>query len=354
MRSTSKLLAAGTVVLFASVSPGPALAQSTGATATAVEVVHPAVGEISRWVTLPGSIRALQEATLYAKVAGYLKTITVDKGDTVKANATVAVLETPELDADVIRYRAEVSAAKSEYDRLHLAVEQAPDLIVPAELDRAKGRYDVANANLQRTQSLLNFGRVTAPFSGVVTRRFVDQGAFIPAASGGAPQSAAIVTLMNFATVRVQVAVPEAEAPLVKKGQPVRFSVEGLPDRKFESVVARYSYALDETTKTMVVEAQVPNASLELRPGMYASVMLALEHRKDVLLIPAAALVMEKTNAFAYVAAAGAAHKRAIKLGFNDGAKAQVLDGLTAQDEVILVGKKTVVDGQKITVAAAK
>jgi RND family efflux transporter MFP subunit len=299
-------------------------------------------------------VRARQEATLYAKVAGYLKTITEDKGDAVKANSTIAVLETPELDADVIRYRAEVSAAKSEYDRLSSAVSQAPDLVVPVELDRAKGRYDVANANLQRTQSLLGFGRVIAPFAGVVTRRFVDPGAFIPAASGGAPQTAAIVTLMNFSTVRVQVAVPEAESSLVKKGQPVRFSVEGLPDRKFETVVTRYAYALDENSKTMMVEAEVPNKTLELRPGMYASVRIALEHREKVLLIPVAALVMEKANGFAFVAVDGVARKRPIKMGFNDGANVQVVDGLTETDSVLLPSKKPLSDGQKIAAAGAK
>lgn len=353
MRFNTAIAPTLVAVLVGPIAPALAATPPSGPAPLPVDTTHPVIGDIDRWVNLPGSIKALREATLYAKVPGYLKSISVDKGDSIKANSTVAMLETPELDADVIRYRAEVATTRVEYERLKLASTQAPDLLMPIELDRAKGRYDVANANLQRNQSLQSFGRVTAPFAGVVTRRYVDQGAFIPAAtSGSSPQSAAIITLMDFSTVRLQVSVPEAEASLVKKGQPIRFSVEGLPERKFTAVVARYSFALDESTKTMTVEAQVPNGKLELRPGMYASVGVAVEHREKVLLIPVAALVMEKANGFAYVAADGVAKKKPLKLGFNDGANVQVLEGVSATDQVILVGKKSLTDGQKVSPVA--
>lgn len=321
----------------------------------AVEFTHPTQGSVYRWVKLPGTIKPLQEATLYAKVAGYLQSISVDKGDNVKAGATLAVLETPELSADLARYKAEVEAAKSEYERLQQAAKQAPDLVMPLELDRAKGRYDVAKATLERTQSMLSFSKITAPFSGTVTKRFVDTGAFIPAAtSGSAAQTAAVVTLMNFNTVRVQVAVPDTEAALIQKGWPVKFSVTGLADRNFDGKISRFSYALDEGSKTMLVESELANPKLELRPGMYASVQLALERHDNVLLIPSAALVMEKTNAFAYAVNGSMAKKRAIKIGFNDGKNVEVTEGLAASDSVILVGKKTLSDGMAIQATEAK
>lgn len=334
----------GTLLLIASVTSA-----QKAVTPMAVEVTRPTQGSVNRWVTLPGSIKPLQEAMLYAKVPGYLKSISVDKGDSVKAGATLAVLETPELTADLSRYRAEHDAAKAEYERTQQAIKQAPDLIMPVELDRAKGKYEVANANLERTQSLLAFNRITAPFSGVITKRFVDVGAFIPAAtSGSAAQTAAVLTLMNFSTVRVQVAVPEAEASLVNKGQPARLSVEGLPDRKFEGKVTRFSYALDDSSKTMLVEIELPNPKLELRPGMYASVQLAVQRHDNVMLIPTAALVMEKANAFTYTVDGSKAKKRAIKIGFNDGKMVEVQEGIAATDSVILVGKKPLSDGADI------
>jgi len=300
-------------MLLTLVVPNSASAQTAVATPAPVPVavVQPQRGSVNRWVTLPGNVRAQQEVTLYAKVAGYLKSISVDRGDSVKAGATLAILETPELTADLARYRAESEAARVEYERMQQAIQKAPDLVMPVELDRAKGKHDVARANVERTQSLLGFGRITAPFSGVITRRFADVGAFIPAGTAGsAAQSAAIVTLMHFSTVRVHVAVPEVEAALVTKGQPARVSVEGLPERKFEGRVSRMSYALDETTKTMAVEVELPNPTLALRPGIYASVQLALQQHDDAMLIPVAALVMEKTNAFTNVAEGAKARKR--------------------------------------------
>jgi membrane fusion protein (multidrug efflux system) len=342
------------LALLASASAGAQTATAPPA-ATPVEVTHPAPGSVNRWITLPGSIKPLQEATLYAKVPGYLKSINVDKGDSVKAGATLAVLETPELSADLSGYRAQVEAARLEYDRMQQATKQAPDLVMPVELDRAKGKFEVARAGLERTQSLLGFNRITAPFAGVITRRFVDPGAFIPAATAGiGAQTAAVVTLMNFDTVRVQFAVPENEASLVHKGQAVRLTVEGLPNRSFEGKLTRFAYALDENTRTMLAELELPNPKRELRPGMYASVQLALEQHDNVLLIPAAALVMEKTNAFAYVAAGDLAKKRPLKVGFNDGAKVEVLEGLASSDSVILVGKRAFTDGQPIQPTQAK
>src|ERR1019366_1760110 len=307
-----------------------------------VKTTVPARGDISRFVTLPGSIKANQQVTLYAKVAGYLKSLTVDKGDRVTAGQALGEIELPELAAEAVKYRAEIKVAQTDYTRLEAAKKSAPDLVTPQAVDEAQGRLDIAKANLERTETLLNYSKLTAPFSGVVTMRYVDPGAFIPAAtSGSAAQTAAIVTLMDFNTVRAQVAVPELESALVRTGQPVRVTVEGLPGKRFDGGVSRFSYALDDATRTMLVEADLPNADLTLRPGMYATVKIGVEKHPDALLIPVEALVMEKANAFAFVNADGRAKKTAIKTGFNDGAKVEVISGLTGNEAVILVGKLT-------------
>src|SRR5439155_6859429 len=197
-----------------------------------VKVTHAARGEITRSITLPGEIKPYQAATLYAKVSGYLKTIAVDKGDQVKEGALLAEIEVPELLADRAKYKAEIEVADLDYKRLSEAQKKAPDLIVPLAVDTAKSKSEVAKANLDRAETLLQFTKITAPFSGIVTRRMVDPGAFIPAAtSGSTPQNAALLTLMDFHTVRLQVAIPEAESSLVAKDEPVKLTVEGLPDR---------------------------------------------------------------------------------------------------------------------------
>ena len=148
-----------------------------------VKTVHPFRGAIIRNVTLPGEIKAYQQATLYAKVAGYLKTITVDKGDRVKEGDLIADIEVPEMLADLARYKAEVKVAELDYKRLSESQKKLPDLVVPQTVDNAKGKLDVAQASLERTETLLGFAKITAPFSGIVTKRMVDPGALIPAAT---------------------------------------------------------------------------------------------------------------------------------------------------------------------------
>jgi RND family efflux transporter MFP subunit len=180
-------------------------------------------------------------------------------------------------------------------------------------------------------------------------------GAYIPAASASStPASAALVTIADFQIVRATVALPELEAVKVKVGQPVRISLEGVTGNAVEAKVSRLTYALDEATRTMLVEADVANPGLTLRPGQYATIKVGVEKHTDALLIPVEALVMEKTNAFAFLAADGKAKKTAIKIGFNDGARVEVLAGLEPTAAVILVGKLTLTDAQPINAVEQK
>src|SRR5437867_180315 len=181
-----------------------------------VQVARARHGEIVRSITLPGNLRAYQEATLYAKVAGYLKSITVDRGDWVKVNAVLAEIEAPEMLADQARLQAELKVTQIELKRITEAYKKAPDLVIPQTVDTAEGRYEIAKANLERNATLLNYAKITTPFDGVITKRWVDPGAFIPAAtSSSAARSAAVVTLADFSRVRIEVAIPEPEVPLV-------------------------------------------------------------------------------------------------------------------------------------------
>jgi membrane fusion protein (multidrug efflux system) len=320
-----------------------------------VKVAHPSRGDIIRYVKLPGNIRANQQVTLYAKVAGYLKTLKVDKGDRVQAGQSLGEIEVPELVADIAKFKAEASVAELDNERVSAAQKKAPDLVTPQSVDEARGRLEVAKANLERTQTLLAYSRITAPFAGIVTARFVDPGAFIPSAtSGSAAQTAAIVTIADFNTVRAQVALPEVEASLAQVGQPVKLTVDGLPGKTFDAKVSRLSYALDDATRTMLVEADLPNADLLLRPSMYAIVRVGVEKHTNALLIPVDALVMEKANASLFLADGGKAKKKPVQIGFNDGANVEVVNGLTGNENVILVGKLTLADGVPITVVEAK
>jgi membrane fusion protein (multidrug efflux system) len=331
--------------------PSSAEPAKEAAPPVAVQVVQPKRDPITRNITLPGEVKAYQQATLYAKVAGYLKTITVDKGERVKEGDLIADIEVPEMLADMAKYKAEVEVAELDYKRLSESQKKAPDLVVPQTVDNAKAKVEIAKANLDRTETLLKFAKITAPFSGIVTRRMVDAGAFIPAAtSGSAAQNAAIVTLTDFNRIRVQVAVPELESSLVATNQPVRVTVDALPGQSFDGSITRFSYALDEISKTMLAEIELPNPKLELRPGMYAIVKIGIERKEDALLVPVEALVVEKAGAFVFTVMDSKAKKIPVKTGFNDGTNVEIVSGVKPDQPVILVGKRTLGDGQIVKV----
>jgi RND family efflux transporter MFP subunit len=196
---------------------------------------------------------------------------------------------------------------------------------------------------------MLRYSTVTAPFAGIITQRFVDPGALIQA---GTANGAAIVTLMNFAKVRLQVPVPELEASRVAAGQPVSVSTENLPGKLFEGTVARFTYALDVASRTMLAEVSLDNPELLLRPGMLVTAKLGIERHENAALLPSDAIAMEKTNAFVYAVQGDKAVKRPIKLGFTDGKNAEVLEGVKPGDTLVLVGQRSMSDGQPLRVVA--
>jgi membrane fusion protein, multidrug efflux system len=312
-----------------------------------VQVAHLTRGSVTRSITLPAQVLPEQQATLYAKASGYLQSIRVDKGDHVKAGALLAQVEVPELQASRAKQQAELRTAEAEYGRLQESLQRAPDLVVPQMVDQARGRMDIARASLDQSETMLRYATLTAPFGGVITQRLVDPGALIQA---GTP----IVTLMDFSKVRLQVAVPELEASRVAVGQPVSVSTDNLPGAQFEGKVARFSYALDTASRTMLAEVSLENKGLQLRPGMLVTAKLGIERREDAALIPVDALVMEKTNAFVYVIAGDTVAKRPIKVGFNDGRNAEVLEGARPGEAIARVGKRSLTDGQVVRVAAAE
>ncbi len=343
-----RLLALSAVLLCAAAAHG---AQS----APEVQVTSPRRGDIHRFVTLPGSLRPNQQVTLHAKVAGYLKSIKVDKGDAVKAGQVIAELDLPELAAERARHDAEVRLAQAELKRIKTAQGKAPDLITPQAADTAAARLAMAQAALRQSDALLRYGRVTAPFAGVVTARFVDPGAFVPAATAGSnPTAAAIVSLSDYSVVRAQIAVPEIEAARVQNGQPVIISSDALPGRTLRGAVTRHAGALDEKTRTLSVEVDFPNADGTLRPGMYVSARIGVELHRNALLVPATALVREKAAGFLWTLADGKAKRVPVKYGFNDGTNVEILDGIAEDARVLIPGKATLVAGQAVTAVEAK
>lgn len=333
--------------------PGCGGAPTAPTTATApvakVHVVRATEGKIARSITLPGYLRAEREVVLVAKVSGYLASIAVDRGDRVKAGDVLAVLEIPEMLADVLKFRAEAQAAELDLRRVTNAGRSAPDLVMPQVVDGARAKSEVAKASLQRIETLLEYAKIVAPFDGIVTRRWVDAGAFLPAAgSGGSATGASVVTLMDLDRVRVEMAVAEPEVPWIREGLPVKVTVAEIAGSEFDGVISRFAYSLDTSTRQMAAEVDLPNLGHVLRPGMVARCRIELESKPGALLLPAETLIAGKSGSFVFVVRDGKAVRLPVKTGFDDGISVEILTGLTAQDRVVGAGRQAITDGQAV------
>jgi RND family efflux transporter MFP subunit len=316
--------------------------------AAEVPVTTPTKGTIHRWVTVPSRLEANQQAILHAKVAGHLKSITVDAGDIVKAGQEIAVLEVPELEADRVKAVAEVEVAGTELQRLQAARAKAPGLVLPQTVDDAEGRQRIAEAGLRRTEVLLGYAKITAPFDGTITARHADPGSYIPA--GGTTTEGATVTIADLTVLRARVPVPEQEAGFMRPGTPARIITKaGTPP--IEAKVSRHGRSVESPSATLPVEVDVPNPDGKLLAGSYVKVQLAAETHTDALLIPAAALLVEKTSSSVFMVKDGKAVKTKVATGFIDGTHAEILSGLTGGEQLVVLTGLTLTDGQAVSPA---
>ena len=266
-----------------------------------------------------------------AKVAGYVKRINVDIGDRVRQGQLLAVLEVPEMaddltraeaaiqrhTADVARARDELRRAQSAHEMAHLSytrlaavLESKPGLVAQQEIDDAHSRDLVAEAQVSAAQSALtasqqqvkesqadqgrlktmfNYTMVTAPFSGVITKRYADTGSMIQAGTASQTQAMPLVRLSENALLRLILPVPESFVPHVRNGESVEVNVPSL-GRTFAGKVARFADKVQTDTRTMPTEIDVQNPQLVLVPGMYAEVHLTIDERKDTLAVPVTAV----------------------------------------------------------------
>jgi RND family efflux transporter MFP subunit len=306
-------------------------------------VIRPTTGLIHRWVSLPATLAPWQQAVLHAKVTGYVATLAVDKGDMVKAGQVLATLEVPELLAERAKIEAEVAAGEIEVKRLHEARAKSPDLVLPQAVDDAEARLAMAKAGLEGANTMLKFAEIKAPFAGVVTMRQVDVGALVTA------NTSPMFEVMDASVIRLRIPVTELEAGFVVPGRPVKAQVDalGAAALPLEGAISRIGYALDPMTRTMLAEADIKNADLKLRPGMYAMSKIAVETHDKATLIAVGGLVMEKTQGFVFKHVEGKAVKTAVKPAFNDGMNVEIPE-LKTDDVILVPGTSVLTDGQAV------
>jgi len=321
----------------------PLLLLAQSAFALELPATKPQKGTIHRWISLPANFAPWQQVALKARVAGYVEKITVDKGDVVTAGQHLIEIEVPELKADLIGHRAEVSAAEIEVKRLHEARAKSPDLILPQAVDDAEAKLAIAKAGMERTNALIDLAQIKAPFAGTITDRRFDPGAF--AAAGGDM----LLEVTDVSTLRLQVPVVEVETGFLKSGLQVEAKVDALAGSVVKGTLSRLTGTLDPGTRTMLIEADFKNTDGKLRPGMFATARIAVEQHDNATIIPVAGLVKEKANSFVFKHVDGKAVKTAVKPGFNDSLNVEVPE-LKAEDVILLPGTTAITDKQDVTV----
>jgi RND family efflux transporter MFP subunit len=354
--------------------------------------------DLSHGLVLTAEFKPFQEVDVMAKVAGFVKQINVDVGDRVKQGQLLATLEIPEMaddlrraDAAVVRARAEVTRAQDEqrraesvhsiahlsFQRISTVAEKKPGLVAQQEIDEAQSRdlvteaqvaatksalaaaqeqVNVNSADTQKVKTLMDYTRVTAPFTGVITKRYADTGSMIQAGTASQTQAMPVVKLSENSLLRLILPVPESAVPTVHIGQQVEVRVPTL-NRSFPGRVARFAEKVSMATRTMDTEVDVPNPSLVLIPGMYAEVDLTLDRRNKVLAVPVMAVDRDNSDSQPGAAQTGQVsivtpnnrvEKRKVTLGIESSNNVEIRSGLNEGDSVVLTGRSTLQSGQEV------
>jgi RND family efflux transporter MFP subunit len=363
--------------------------QANGPTTTVgvTKVVNKTLG---RQITVSSELVPFQEIDVYAKESGYVKKLLVDYGSHVKAGQIMAILEIPELEAQVqedqaeiknasnqvsraqhelARYEAQYKALHLGYTRLNGVFESQPGIVAQQEVDDAQGKdmaassqvdagqaaleaaqsqLAVAKAKFTHDQSLYDYSRITAPFSGVVTDRYANLGTLVQAGTSSSTQALPIAKLSEDDLFRLVIPVPESYVRFIRAGDAVDVRVPSL-NRTFPGKVARFSVDVREDTRTMHTEVDVRNPDHVLVPGLYAEAELTLEHREDIPSIPLQAVNHEADRTTAFVVnSSGVLEDRPVTLGLQTATDAEVVAGLHDGEQVVVSDRSGLKVGEKV------
>ena len=369
-RSARRRIGWGVSLLAATIVVGLIVARTWHRTANAtmgaaqaipaVAVVKVDREDLYKEITIPAEFRPYNEVDVHAKVSGYVKRINVDIGDKVKPGELLALLEIPELGDELDHAIAAHQRAAADYKDAHLAYtrlvevnKQHPNLIAQQDLDTAEakdataqGALAGAKSDVQKYQTLVSYTRITAPFGGVITKRYADPGTLIQAGTSST-QALPLVRVSDNNLLRLDFPVSVDYVRGIRLDAPVSVRVDSLGNRIFEGKIARFSNHIDDSTRTMIVEMEVPNPTLELVPGMYANVTLKVDERPHALAISIEA-VPPGGKTVLLVNRSHQVEERPVALGLETPGKYEVLSGLNEGDLVMIGNPAQLVVGQKV------
>jgi RND family efflux transporter MFP subunit len=325
-----------------------------------VAVIKPDRGSPQQEIVLPGTMQAFTDASIYARTNGYLRRWYVDIGDYVRAGHLLADIDTPEVDQQLEQSRADLATAEANARLAQTTAERYRDLmktdsVSRQDLDNANGSLEAkltavtsARANVKRLEQLHGFGRITAPFDGVVTARNTDVGALIDSGSNAKE-------LFHVAAVhrlRVFVNVPQVYSRAARAGLKADLSLTEFPGRTFTGTLARTAQSIDVASRTLLTEIDVENPKGELLPGSYAEVHLKLDSAAATFKLPVNAVIFRTEGVrVALVRPDGHVALQPVTLGRDYGNTVEIVSGLTGDERVIVNAPDSIEGGQTVRIA---
>jgi RND family efflux transporter MFP subunit len=326
-----------------------------------VAVAPPQTSGDAGALDLPGRLEAYSRASLYARVPGYLKTWNVDIGSPVKAGQELAVIETPDLDQELLQSKANLATAQANVALAETTAKRWQELLKTGavskqDVDEKIGDYKAkqaivkaGQADVDREQTLKGFARITAPFDGIVTARNTDVGALI---NVGGTTGQELFVVSDTKKLRVYVSVPQTYVPSIPPGTKATITVPERPGKKFEATVESSSQAVNVSSGSTLMQLGVDNANSDLLPGGFANVSLKLPDNASALRIPSSALLFDKNGL--RVATLDKDNKIRLKkvtIARDLGQVIEIGSGLAADDRVIQSPPDGVQDGDVARVA---
>ena len=312
-----------------------------------VRVAQVKVASADRQVALPAEVRAEQRATLYAKVSGYVREVRVDKGDRVKEGQILAVLESPDLDQQVASAEAELIFRRQQLQRIERLAPSGR--VSQQDREQAQESLKVADATLARAKVQRGYEIIRAPFAGTITARYADAGALLPAATGSTTAAQPIVDVAQVDRLRVALNLAQDDAARVRVGDKVMLEIA--PEQPpLEARISRLAQALDPRTRTMLCEIDLPHPPQGLYPGAFVSATISL-HGQPRPLVPSDALLSKGGQLFVALVQSDRVRFQPVRLGLDDGAHVEVLEGLRGGEMVALNLGTDVADGSPVRIA---
>ena len=346
--------------------------------------------DLVRTMTVSSELVPFQEIDVYAKESGYIKDLMVDYGTHLQKDQTIAILEIPELEAQVkqddatirnlseqivhaknelSRIEAQHTVFQLQYDRLNGVAKSNPGLVAQQEVDDAQGRALASDAQVEAAKSslgsaesalaaaqakrehdqvLFDYSKITAPFAGVVTQRYANLGALVQTGTGSSTQAMPLVRLSEDDIFRLVIPVPESYVRFIHIGDSVRVTVPSL-NQTLSGKVSRFSVDVKEDTRTMHTEVDVANPKRVLLPGLYADATINLEHRQNVISVPLSAVDLNGERATVDVVGANNTIEiRPLVLGIQTASDAEITSGLKEGELIVVSDRSGLKAGQEV------